>query len=211
MLSDVESGHTTSTLKHHDVPQSFLHLSFESYAGPTLRRWRQFLRPHSALKLGVFSTAFVLSSLIVYITFLSPSLLHSDWQAISYFDPNSLQLPDPGETLLLNIRPTSLLPEPTPVLDEPPVPSPSPSPVSDVLTLEQIRDVVAPTRGFFSRDYSLGLGWNNVSAMLLKLKDQLQMIFWTDAVYHRSRSPSGRAAKSYLGFAIVHLRTRVRI
>jgi hypothetical protein len=34
---------------------------------------------------------------------------------------------------------------------------------SDVLSLEQIRDIVAPTRGFFSRDYSLNLGWNNVS------------------------------------------------
>jgi hypothetical protein len=34
---------------------------------------------------------------------------------------------------------------------------------SDVLSLEQIRDIVAPTRGFFSRDYSLHLGWNNVS------------------------------------------------
>jgi hypothetical protein len=168
MLSDVESGHATSTPKHLDSP-SFLRLFFESYFGPTLRRWRQYLRPHSALKLGVFSTAFVISSLVVYITFLSPSLRHSDWEAISYFDPNSLQLADPGETLLLNIRPTSLLPGPTPVLDEPPLPSPSPSPVSDVLTLEQIRDVVAPTRGFFSRDYSLGLGWNNVSAILLKL------------------------------------------
>ncbi|KAI0003694.1 hypothetical protein BJV74DRAFT_876058 [Russula compacta] len=40
--------------------------------------------------------------------------------------------------------------------------SPSAPPVSDVLTLEQIRDIVAPTRGFFSRDYSLGLGWNNM-------------------------------------------------
>jgi len=34
---------------------------------------------------------------------------------------------------------------------------------SDVLSLEQIRGIVAPTRGFFSRDYSLYLGWNNVS------------------------------------------------
>jgi hypothetical protein len=38
-----------------------------------------------------------------------------------------------------------------------------PSPLPEVLSLEQIRDVVATTRGFFSRDYSLYLGWNNVS------------------------------------------------
>ena len=35
--------------------------------------------------------------------------------------------------------------------------------LSDALSLEQIRDIVAPTRGFLSRDYSLYLGWNNVS------------------------------------------------
>ena len=39
----------------------------------------------------------------------------------------------------------------------------APSSSSDVLSLDQIRDIVAPTRGFFSRDYSLYLGWNNVS------------------------------------------------
>lgn len=40
---------------------------------------------------------------------------------------------------------------------------PSSPSASDVLSLQQIRDIVAPTRGFFSRDYSLYLGWNNVS------------------------------------------------
>ena len=150
---------------NHYVSSSSLFLPFESHAGPMLRRWRPFLRPHGALKIGVLTTAFILSSLIVYITFLllrSPSLRHSDWQAISYFDPTTLD--DIGETLLLDTRLPSL-PKPTPVLVEPPPPSPSSSLVSDDLTLEQIRDVVAPTRGFFSRDYSLGLGWNNVSAI----------------------------------------------
>ncbi len=33
---------------------------------------------------------------------------------------------------------------------------------SDVFSLEQIRDIIAPTRGFYARDYSLNLGWNNV-------------------------------------------------
>lgn len=134
------------------------------------RRWRHFLRPNGTPKLGVSAIAFVLSSLIVYITLLSPRgsfLRLSDWQAPSYFDPNSGELADSRETPLLHTRPASLLPEPTPVLDEPPASSPSPSPVSDVLTLEQIRDVVDSTRGFFSRDYSLGLGWNNVRATLL--------------------------------------------
>jgi hypothetical protein len=39
----------------------------------------------------------------------------------------------------------------------------TPSSPSDFLSLEQIRDIVATTRGFLARDYSLDLGWNNVS------------------------------------------------
>ena len=142
-------------------------LPFEAHAYPMPRRWRHFLRLNGALKLGVSAAALALSSLIVYITFLSPRgsfLRLSDWQALSYFDPNSGKLADSRGTSILHTRPSSLLLEPTPVLDEPPASSPSPSPVSDVLTLEEIRDVVDSTRGFFSRDYSLGLGWNNVSA-----------------------------------------------
>ena len=145
-------------------------LPFEAHAYPMPRRWRHFLRLNGALKLGVSAAAFVLSSLIVYITSLSPRgsfLRLSDWQAPSYFDPNSGELADPRGTSILHTRPVSLLPEPAPVLDEPPASSPSPSLVSEILTLEQIKDVVNSTRGFFSRDYSLGLGWNNVSATLV--------------------------------------------
>jgi hypothetical protein len=32
----------------------------------------------------------------------------------------------------------------------------------DYLGLEELRDVVAKTKGYFVRDYSLALGWNNV-------------------------------------------------
>ena len=145
-------------------------LPFEAHAYPMPRRRRHFLRLNGALKLGVSAAALALSSLIVYITFLSPRgsfLRLSDWQAPSYFDPNSGELADPRGTSILHTRPVSLLPEPAPVLDEPPASSPSPSLVSEILTLEQIKDVVNSTRGFFSRDYSLGLGWNNVSATLV--------------------------------------------
>jgi hypothetical protein len=31
------------------------------------------------------------------------------------------------------------------------------------MTLEQIGEMVSKTKGFFARDFSLGLGWNNVS------------------------------------------------
>lgn len=38
----------------------------------------------------------------------------------------------------------------------------APPSLSDTLSLEQVRAIVATTRGFFARDYSLNLGWNNV-------------------------------------------------
>ncbi len=163
-IGSVDSLGDLHTPKH-NVPRSF---PSELRAPRVLRRWRPFLRPNGALKIGVFSTAFLLSSLIVYATFFSPhgpSLRLTDWHAPSGFDPNSLELADPSEPLLVDPRLASLLPVPTPVLEEPPSPSSSSSPVSDVLTPEQIRDIVAPTQGFFSRDYSLGLGWNNVSVI----------------------------------------------
>lgn len=44
------------------------------------------------------------------------------------------------------------------------------SPLNDALwgsdnpTLEELRDIVARSNGYWARDYSLNLGWNNVSA-----------------------------------------------
>ena len=35
--------------------------------------------------------------------------------------------------------------------------------VSDDLDLEVLRSIVAGSRGYYARDYSMGLGWNNVS------------------------------------------------
>jgi hypothetical protein len=39
----------------------------------------------------------------------------------------------------------------------------TPSPTYGALTLEELRDIVAHTRGFYSRDFDLNLGWNTVS------------------------------------------------
>jgi hypothetical protein len=216
MASDVESG---SHNPNQHVLSSFLRFPYESRPVRVLRRWRPFLRPKSAQKIGVFFTAFILSSLIVCVIFLSPhgpSLRLSDWRGpsqASHLDPDPPVLADPSETLLLGPKLPPLLPEPTPVLEGPPPPSPtpSPSPVSDVLTLEQIRDIVAPTQGFFSRDYSLGLGWNNVCVDYLSMTHQLKIIFLTDALYHRGCSPPGRITESHLDFTFVRLRTRMRI
>ena len=141
------------------MPPDLFPLPLESLAARNPRHWRSFLPSHGTIKIGFFSTVFFLASLIVYAAFFfpsrrGPSWRLSDWHLPSHFDSDSLQLADPSEPLLVDPKLATLLPEP------PMLPSP---PVSDVLTLEQIRDIVAPTRGFFSRDYSLALGWNNVS------------------------------------------------
>jgi hypothetical protein len=86
--------------------------------------------------IGISLGSFLLVGLIIYITFLSPH------------GPLLLSYSEPIPTNHASSSPTS---------DE------APSSPSDVLSLERIRDIVAPTRGFFSRDYSLYLGWNNVS------------------------------------------------
>jgi hypothetical protein len=118
-----------------------------------LRRWRAVLRS-APLRSGILFGAVVFISLFLYTTVLSPRgslwLRPPDWHGLSQ---NESLVPD-----LENTSPSASLSTPIPVET-----SPSPPPISDILTVEQIRDIVAPTRGFLTRDYSLGLGWNNVS------------------------------------------------
>ena len=176
----------------------------ESRAARNIRRWRSFLRFTNALIIGFFT-----SFLLVYITFYSSSRRLQDWHLSSYVhlehaNFNETPLIDPKlATFLLNPPPESIVP------NNPPPPSPS-SQVSDTLSLEQIRDIVAPTRGFFSRDYSLGLGWNNVSGVYCHYVSATNYIF-IGAVYHRDWSPSGRAPKSHLDYTFVRLCTRMRV
>ena len=126
-------------------------LSTPHSQGSPFRRWRATLRS-TPFRSGIFFGAVIFLSLIFYTTFVIPQdflwTRPQDWHGFSQ-----------DESLVLDLEnspPSTTVPEISP-------PSPSPSPISDVLTVEQIRDVVAPTRGFFVRDYSLNLGWNNVS------------------------------------------------
>ncbi|KAH9021768.1 hypothetical protein EDB84DRAFT_1565207 [Lactarius hengduanensis] len=106
-------------------------LSSEPHTARRPHRWRLFRHSNGALKIGFFSTAFILTGIIVYLAFFPP--YDPSWRFPDYlpsrFGLDSLELADPNGPL------------------HAPSPSP-PSPVSDVLTLEQIRDIVAPTRGF---------------------------------------------------------------
>jgi hypothetical protein len=87
--------------------------------------------------IGILLGSFLLVGLFFYMTFLSP---HGP--------------------LLLNYLEWSI---PANHTFSSPMSAEAPSSPSDTRSLEQIRDVVATTRGFLSRDYSLYLGWNNVS------------------------------------------------
>jgi hypothetical protein len=117
---------------------------------------------------GIFTTvifsAFLIIGQICYITLTphdTPLIRPLDWYGLSQARPNHTQLEcvhaDPS------VFPSATHAYPSPTSTGIPPEPPSPPPASAELTLEQIRDIVAHTRGFFSRDYSLHLGWNNVS------------------------------------------------
>jgi len=138
-----------------------------------LRRLRSFLRPYGRLRASVLFGAFILTTLVLYTTFSPPS--ETPWQTpLNWHNPPPRPHPDyapdnvnPKEPLLAAPTPTNPSTSPdapatsTSAFEAPSLPSQTLLP--GVLTLEEIRDIVAPTRGFFSRDFSLGLGWNNVS------------------------------------------------
>jgi hypothetical protein len=135
----------------------------------TFRRWRGFLRSNGVFGTGIFFIALVFVSLIFYTTIipLRVSLLcrPSECHDFPQDHLNSPELVDSSQKFTF--------PSPSPsmststILDQAPPSQPTPTSSSrtefDVLTVEQIRDIVVRTRGFYSRDYSLGLGWNNVS------------------------------------------------
>jgi hypothetical protein len=144
------------------------HPSSHPSQGRSFRRWRNIFRSNGTLGIGILFSTLLFASLILYTTIISPrgSLLPRPfkWHE-SHPNPHGLVLPSPKFTF----PSPSLSLSTSTILDKASLPSPSPSPPppseSDVLTLEQIRDIVGRTRGFFSRDYSLGLGWNNVSGL----------------------------------------------
>jgi hypothetical protein len=145
-------------------------------ASESLPRWRSpsppirdhAFRPCGSLRPrrnGVLKTviliAFILISLICYMTLTphGPSwITPSDWYDLSRGRPNYPQRVHADPSVFSSVT----LAYPLPASTEIPEP-PSLSLIPAELTLEQIRDIVTPTRGYFSRDYSLHLGWNNVS------------------------------------------------
>jgi hypothetical protein len=105
--------------------------------------------------MGILFCSFLLIGLVFYTGFLSPhgSPLLSSSESYGLFQLFTSSTQDLGSNKSTSTNHAATLP----TSDE------APSSPSDVLSLEQIRNIVAPTRGFFTRDYSLNLGWNNVS------------------------------------------------
>ncbi|KAF8266931.1 hypothetical protein EI94DRAFT_1583000 [Lactarius quietus] len=116
----------------------------ESRAVFNPRRWRSILRSNGTLKFRFFATAFLLTGLIVYLSPNTPSRRFPVWYLPSKIEPHSVKLLTftiPALTTHLAFAVLAGIRCP------------------DSRTDQGYR---TPTRGFFSRDYSLGLGWNNV-------------------------------------------------
>ncbi|EGN96359.1 hypothetical protein SERLA73DRAFT_186078 [Serpula lacrymans var. lacrymans S7.3] len=75
---------------------------------------------------------------------------------------------------------SSHTPPPFDTPDEPPLASPVPvlqlADIGDDPSLDQLHEMVSQTKGFFSRDYSLGLGWNNVRYIIEAALVQAQIL-----------------------------------
>ena len=69
-------------------------------------------------------------------------------------------------------------------------------PMSDLLTLKQIRDIVSPTQGFISWDFYLILV--ETMSVSFDIQYQLEIVFWQ--VQHHVSTPSSRTAESPLDF-----------
>ena len=133
------------------------HSSTKSSHGRTsCRHGCFFLTFNNISRMGIAFSS-VLVGLIFYMAVLSPHgpLLLSSPESYGLFklDANSIQQSSNQSTPTNHASSSSTSNE---------APS-SPLNMDDDLSLEQIRDIVAPTRGFFARDYGLHLGWNNVS------------------------------------------------
>lgn len=59
---------------------------------------------------------------------------------------------------------------------------------SSELYMQRLTDMVSKTNGFYARDYSLWLGWNNVRGYLQGYLRSLTTV--KDALHHRNSSPS---------------------
>ncbi|KAK0195014.1 hypothetical protein F5146DRAFT_922886 [Armillaria mellea] len=77
----------------------------------------------------------------------------------------------------------------------------TPSPDTEHLSLEALRELVSPTEGFLARDYSLNLGWNNIryiiEAALLQAKLLHRTLILPSFIYARGCEYDVKACGDY--------------
>ena len=134
--------------------------STKSSPGRSHVRRHGFFQPFNNIPgMGILTFSAFLVGLICYTALLSPQqspLVLSPSESYGFSQPYTSPTPHLHSTTSTPANHTSS----SPTSDEPDEARP---PFPDVLSLEQIRDIVGTTRGFFARYYSLDLGWNNVS------------------------------------------------
>lgn len=102
-------------------------------------------------------------------------------------------------------------PNGTPDTSHAPTHSPTiPSSQSEEIGLEALQAIVSKTRGYYARDYSMTLGWNNVGFTSASLVLNYHTSF-IDALYYRNGPSPWCAAQPHCNCAIFRVRPRMRI
>ncbi|TFY76959.1 hypothetical protein EWM64_g7055 [Hericium alpestre] len=165
---------------------------------PRRRRTCQILPGTRIANIGLFFATAALSGILFHIlvfgAFSGAGAIAApkEWQ----FKLPSVFQPSPAHNLPSELL-TTELPEATHTAathttpDPPTTPSPSATIVtSEELSLEELRDLAKGTNGFFVRDFSLGLGWNNVryiiEAALIQAKLLNRVLVLPSFVYARA-------------------------
>lgn len=82
-------------------------------------------------------------------------------------------------------------------------------PSAEELELKYLTDMVAKTNGFYARDYSLWLGWNNVRGSSMTYPRVFTIVI--DALHHRDSSPSWPDTEPNNYHTLLCIRSRMRI
>ena len=78
------------------------------------------------------------------------------------------------------------------------------------LRINQLQALVNKTKGYYARDYSLGLGWNNVGVST-SLVTRLTPTLPAGTIYYRSSIPASTTPQQNTGDPILYLCTILRI
>ncbi|KAF9229267.1 hypothetical protein BS17DRAFT_792228 [Gyrodon lividus] len=137
----------------------------------------------------------VISSIVTAIILVGALRIFGLELSFASTPPDAVSLEITTEDAILSIPPNTSIPTDVhPAEDAPPLPSPTHEQVIDFskehLSMDEIRAMVTQTRGFYARDYSLGLGWNNVryiiEASVLQAKLLNRTLILPSFVYARS-------------------------